>query len=240
MLLFVLLTIAVLSIGAIALSTRSLNAIDTTRAELAAAEERALLDAATARAIRALQYREDPLELPKTSRAQPASWQFGSSTVSIFLEREGEKFDVNASDLGVLPRFAANLALSGKSRQTVVDAITRARADHVIISDLGALLPDCERLGNGASRLARSMTIATRQRMPAGLDGAATPDQPSISEPQPSPTTTSPLLTIVTEHGGQELRTLVNVLARAPHVEIIQSTMTASTNDEVCDEGISD
>lgn len=237
-LLFVLLVIALLSLLASAMMVRSGSAIDVAKAERSGAEERLLLEAATARALRSFEFDGDPMRLARSTRGDPVRWQFDGDEVSLFVEREGAKVDANAGDMRLVQRAVADTQLSQASRAAVLEAIGQYRAAGVIIPSLGALLPACDRLGNGTARLARNMTILTRQPIadgvdPNSLDAPTTGDSTSNSGAPPVGMT-NPLVTVVAMTPRLEQRTLVRALGKAPHYEVIQSSFASPGIDDVC------
>lgn len=171
-LVFALVLLAALSAAAIAVLTRARGDDDDARRVLAAARARHAAEGAAARALATLAtHRAAERPLPPTGTTW--LWTVAGLPVTVALEPESGKLDLNAGPIALLPLALDGAGLPPHLHEEVVAAVERLRAEGGIAAGPATLLPPCARLGDAEALLARRLTVATRAR---GLAASALSD----------------------------------------------------------------
>lgn len=258
----VLLVAGIASVAAVTLVGRSRDAAVEIDARIAAAEARAAAEAGITRLVRALRTRNDALLDAAVATGAPVAWRFAGRDVTLAVEPESGRLDLNAGD----PAFAAALLAAvepdAARRGGIAARLFDAREKGEALPSVAALLSPCERLTPALGRLEGAFTVATRQpglapsvtsdarlRLVPGLSpqdletirtriaAALMPlDDPSLRHLAPYLSDEAPLYRLVARAGdGAAREATVLLVSRPPFVRVLRESARPPTAPVDCD-----
>lgn len=185
-LVLVLAAVAFLSVLAVAATLRLRGSAESAAVLIAAAEDRALREAATERLLWAAADSDDPLNGLGRRRRDEAVWAFGGRQVVIAAGPEAARADLNWAEPALLLGLLDRLDLAPELRGHARSVLRAARAEGRALASAASLAPPCARLSDGAAALDETFTVLTRRPsvVPGGLPEALWAAIPGLGAPE--------------------------------------------------------